>query len=378
MTPFTTVHFGRPSFTIGNSGVQVFVSIQGGHCTASFTSGRTSFSPYFVAPWWRDAPFVELDPVLQGLRGDFFCLPFGANPDPVGGVRYPIHGRTANECWNFVRVSETPEAKDLVLSMDLTPDKGTVRKEITLREREPVIYTRDVVEGFGGRAPIGHHPNIQCADGTATAIIDISPFVTGFTAPVPLGTPENKGYSMLQPGAEFKDLRKAPTQFGGTVDLSSYPIPRGYEDGVLLINDPSNDFVFTALTEREKGFLYFHLKDPKVLAETLLWMPLGGNFTPPFNGRVNSVIGLEEVTGNFFYGRKASIEANMISNRGYPTFREFSESTPAEIKLIAGAVPVDKSFKGVSDIIRKTDSEIRIVGRGGERIDVPCRTDFLK
>ena len=57
---------------------------------------------------------------------------------------------------------------------------------------------------------------------------------------------------------------------------------------------------------------------------------------------------------------------------------EFDERKPTEVKFISGVVPIEKSFKGVLDIIRKNDREISLLGRGGERIDVPCRLDFLK
>ncbi|MGO9307882.1 MAG: hypothetical protein ACLQDL_02525 [Spirochaetia bacterium] len=375
---FTAVHFARPSFTIGNAGVRAFVSIQGGQCTASFTSGRTSLDPHFVAPWWSDAPFLDLDPVLQGLRGDFFCFPFGANAEPVGGVKYPTHGLTANACWNFLSIADEGPEKKIVLFVDLAPDKGMVRKEISLRDGEPVVYSRHVVDGFKGRMPFGHHPNIQCSERQGSALVDMTPSLAGFTAPVPLGTPENKGYSLLMPGVEFENLAKVPTKLGDTVDLTSYPITKGYEDGVLLISDPTKEFVFTSLSEREKGFLYFQLKNPKVLSQTLLWMPLGGNYTPPFNGRVRDVLGMEEVTGNFFYGRKASIESNAISDHGYPTYREFTEAAPTEVSFIWGVIPIGRDFRGVSDIVRKNATEIRVLGKGGEKLDIPCQVDFLK
>jgi hypothetical protein len=378
MGAFTAVHFGRPSYTIGNESVQLFVSIHGGHFTAAYQTAKGFVDPYFVGPWWNERPYLEVDPILQGMRGDYFCFPFGASPNPVGGVTYQVHGRTANECWDFVRVEAEGGDRRLVLSMDLTPDQGTVQKEIAIRRGEPVVYTKHTVQGFRGGMPFGHHPNIQCTDKPGVAVIDMSPPLAGFTAPITLGKPEAKGYFLLKPGQQFKDRSKVPTVHGDTVDLNYYPLPKGYEDAVLLISDPKKDFAFTSLAEREKGFLYFHLKDPKLIAETLLWMPNGGNYNVPFNGRVAAVIGVEEVTGNFFYGRRESIEKNPISAQGYPTVFDFDEKKPTEVKFVSGVVSIEKSFQGVRDIVRKNDKEITILGRGGEQIDVPCRLDFLK
>ncbi|OHD26900.1 MAG: hypothetical protein A2V99_08005 [Spirochaetes bacterium RBG_16_67_19] len=377
MGVFTTVHYGRPSYTFKNENVEVFVSIHGGHFTAAYNSKKGPLNPYFVGPWWEEKPYLDVDPILQGMRGDYFCFPFGASPNPVGGVTYQVHGRTANECWDFVRLDSEGGDRRLVLSLDLAPDRGTVQKEIAIRGGEPVVYTKHIVRGFGGGMPFGHHPNLQCTDKQGVAIIDLTPPLAGFTAPFTLGKPEAKGYFLLKPGQQFKDRAKVPTVYGDTVDLNYYPMPKGYEDAVLLISDPGKEYVFSSLAEREKGFLYFHLKDPKIIAATLLWMPHGGNYNPPFNGRVAGVLGLEEVTGNFFYGRKESIEGNPISALGYPTVLNFDEKKPTEVKFISGVVPIEKSFQGVRDIVRKGDREISIIGRGGERFDVPCRVDFL-
>ena len=47
------------------------------------------------------------------------------------------------------------------------------------------------------------------------------------------------------------------------------------------------------------------------------------------------------------------------------------------VRLVMGLVAVGPDFRGVEDIVRKDGATIAILGRGGERIDVPCRADFL-
>jgi hypothetical protein len=135
--------------------------------------------------------------------------------------------------------------------------------------------------------------------------------------------------------------------------------------------------VFTSVAVPEKQFLYFQLKNPRVAAFTMLWMPNGGNHAPPWNGRVASAIGVEEIMGFFFYGIVPSIEKNLIQERGYKTFADFDAKRPTSVKLISGLVPIDKSFKGVKDIAVKNEREVTILGRGGEKMDVACRTGFL-
>jgi hypothetical protein len=378
MGQFTDIHYGKPSYTMKNDSVEVNISVQCGMFTASYTSDNQTIFPYFISPWWNEAPFLDQDPIMQTLRGDYFCFPFGADVTPFPGVQYQIHGRTANNCWDFLGIQEGENGKEMRLSMDLVPEKGSVEKVINIKNDQPIVYTNHIIKGFSGNAPLGNHPNIQCSETSGTAIIDMTPPLTGFTAPNPIDVPENMGYSLLKPGIEINDRSKVPTVYGDTVDLTRYPLPRGYEDVAIFISDPANDFAFSSITETEKGFLYFHLKDPKILAETLFWMPNSGRYTPPMNGRVFGNIGLEEVTGNFFYGRTESVQKNPISDKGYKTYLEFSEDKDTQAKLISGTIPIEKSFRGVKDIVQKNANEITILGKGGEKIDLPCSLDFLK
>jgi hypothetical protein len=375
---FTTIHYGRPSFTISNDTVQVFISVQGGHLTGIFKhSGREIF-PYFVGPWWNEAPVEDIDPIIQVMRGDYFCFPFGANVEKYNGLNYAIHGKTANNCWDFIEFQSMDDEKSIGLVMDLHPVQGKVEKRIRIRSGQPIIYTNHIVRGFKGKSPLGNHPNIQCPDSTGSAILDMTEPVTGFTAPTPIDIPENQGYSLLKPGVEIKNRSKIPTVYGDYADLSKYPMPKGYEDVVMFISDDSKEFTFTSLTIPEEEFLYFQLKDPKVLSETLLWMPHGGRHYSPFNGRVTGVIGVEEVTGNFFYGIQPSIQNNPILERGFNTFCEIDSQKPFEVKLISGLIPVGKGFKGVKDIVKKNSKTVLIIGRGGEEIEIPCNVDFLR
>lgn len=150
-----------------------------------------------------------------------------------------------------------------------------------------------------------------------------------------------------------------------------------YEDVVLFVSDPSKDFCFTSLAVPSAGYLYFQLKSPKVLAETMLWMSNGGRHYPPWNGRVSSVIGLEEITGYFYYGRAKSVAENPLLREGYPTFLDAAPGKPLVVGLVVGVVPIPPDFRGVEDIVRKDDSTLLVLGKTGEKIEVPCQTGFL-
>jgi hypothetical protein len=374
---FTTMHYGRPSYTIGNGSVEVFSSVQGGHTTASFTAQGKTLFPFFVAPWYKDAPIEGLESTMQVMRGDYFCFPFGINAEAVNGKTQPLHGITANGCWDFGGITKERKEMTLTLRRELTPDDGEALKVIKIVDGEPVMYINHTIKGFSGKSPVGVHPCIQCPDAMGSAYVDMTEPVATFTPPSPLETPDKMGYYLLKVDTQVADRRKTPTVHGDTVDLTRYPLPRGYEDAVMFLSDTSRPFCFTSVAAPEKEFLYFQLKDPKVLTGSLYWMPNGGRYYAPLNGRLTSVIGVDELTGYFFYGRKPSMDRNPLSDKGYTTCLDFSAAKPTEIKLIAGTIPIRKDFKGVKDIVRKDASTITILGRGGEKIDVACAVDFL-
>lgn len=79
----------------GIDGVQLKVTMVGGHMTADFRLGARTVSHYALAPWQPDEAGSDLPVLLTHLRGDFFCLPFGPQGDG------PPHGEPANGEWQF-------------------------------------------------------------------------------------------------------------------------------------------------------------------------------------------------------------------------------------------------------------------------------------
>jgi hypothetical protein len=359
---------GQPGWTMGNSAVRIAVTVQGGHLTARFAAGGREVDPFYTAPWWNEKLPPGTPEVIRVLRGDFFCLPFGG-PLP--------HGKTANEQWRLEGESTEGRARELTLSMDLGPGEGHVRKRVRIVEGEPVIYQEHAISGLTGATPLGHHPILKLPDRPGAGILDMSPPIAGFTTPERIEEPANGGYSNLKPGCEIADRSRVPTERGSTVDLTRYPTPRGFEDLVCFVSDPRRAFVFSSVSVPGEGWLYFQLKDPKVLAETVLWMSNGGRHYPPWSGRVVSVLGLEEVTAFFHYGREASLGANFFRQRGFPCACEPGPGGEIRVRLLMGVVPIGPGFRGVEDIVRKNAATITIRGRGGEAIDVACRVDFL-
>jgi hypothetical protein len=72
-----------------------------------------------------------------------------------------------------------------------------------------------------------------------------------------------------------------PTVEGGTVDLTRYPTPSGFEGLVCFVGDQRKDVCFSSVSVPAEGYLYFQLKNQKHLAETVFWMSNGGRHYPP-------------------------------------------------------------------------------------------------
>ena len=371
-------NYGEPSYTIHNDLVSVFVTVQAGHLTASFDTGTDeTVNPFFMPPWWREAQDQDMDEIINVLRGDFFCFPFGGNEDSYEGKKYPVHGKTANANWDFVSVKEDETGKELTLRMELDYEEGSVEKRIGLHDNERVIYSTHTISGFTGKMPIGHHPTLQLPEREGAGIIDISKPLAGFTPPEQIEDPRMGGYSQLQPKYEITDRSNVLCMNGQSIDLTRYPGPKGFDDIVIFLNDSTREFAYTTLALPDEGYLYFNLKNPKVLASTLFWMANGGRHYVPWNGRVTSAIGMEEITGFYHYGRTPSIDKNFLQEKGYKTSVEI-DGKPFDVKLMMGVVPIDQDFQGVEDIVRKDPATISIIGRGGEKIDVACQVDFLR
>jgi len=373
--------FGQPSYSIKNEQVEVFISVQGGHITASFKCENQWIDPFFYAPWGKEGKKEGAPWILHVLRGDPFCFPFGSGIETYQGKKYPHHGETANSLWDFLEYKESDLEKKISLVMDLTYHEGKIEKSIYLQQGHPVIYNKHIIRDFSGKTSLGHHHILHFPLKENSVLVDLTEPITGFSTPIPAYHPRGgegieTGYSWIKHNQEIRDRKKVRCIDNSYIDLTRFPIPKGYAEIVMFISDQKKDFCFSSASVPEKGYCYFQLKDPKVLTSTMYWISNGGQYNFPANNKIDSVLAIEEMTGYFHYGRKKSVEKNPLNERGFTTYLEIKDCM--EINLINGIIPIKKNFKGVKDIVKKNSSCITIIGKGGEHIDVPCHVDFLK
>lgn len=367
----------QPSFQLRSSTVEAYVTEQGGHLApVVFDRTGRKIQPYSVAPWAEEKVDPAMPEILKVLRGDFFCMPFGGNEQPFKGEKFPVHGETANNKWNFESFDQTNDGTTLHLSMDSRMRKGRVDKYIGLVDGQNAVYSRHVISGMSGPMNIGHHATLKFPDDPGSGIVSFSPFRFGQVFVEPTEQPENKGYSMLKPGHEFTSLDEVPTITKEMADISRYPARRGFEDIVQVVADPDRDVAWTAVSFPGQRYVWFALKDPKVLAGTIMWISNGGRHYPPWNGRHVNVMGLEEVTSYFHIGIAASAKKNPFNDKGVPTVLQMKPNKPTVVNYIMAVALTPPNFTGVKQII-VDEKGCTLVAESGKSVKAAIDTAFL-
>lgn len=368
--------FGQPSWSVRSSTVEAFVTETGGHLApVIFDRQRRRIQPYSVSPWCEEK--VDTIPLLKVLRGDFFCLPFGANLAPFRGERHPVHGETASRKWRFERVDRAGGRSTLHLSMRTSVRRGRVDKRITVVDGHNAVYCQHVVSGMTGPMNFGHHATLKFPDCPGSGALTHSPIQFGMVNPTAPENPETFGYSILKPGAKFNRLNRVPTTIGSWADLSRYPARRGFEDIALLATKPVSPFAWVAVTFPQEGYVWFALKDPRVLRQTLLWHSNGGRHYAPWNSRHLNVLGIEDLTSFFAYGLAESARPNLLTKLGLQTCLNLTPKKPLAVNYIMAVAMVPRGFSDTKRI-EPTPGGVKLISSAGKSVAVPLGADFLR
>ncbi len=371
---------GQPSWRLASPQVEAFVTEVGGHLgPVTFDRKGRKLRPYSVAPWAEESTDPSMPAILKALRGDFFCMPFGGNDTPFGREKHPLHGETANARWQFQSLETTAARTCLHLSLTTKVRPGRVDKRICLVDGQNTLYSQHVVSGMSGPMNLGHHAMLKFPDAPGSGLVSTSRFVYGQVFPQAFELPEKRGYLWLQPGAEFKSLQRVPTITGQTADLTHYPARRGFEDLVLLVSDAKEPFAWTAVTFPKERYVWFALKDPRVLRETVFWLSNGGRHYPPWNSRHVNVMGLEEVTSYYAVGLAESARPNPISRKGLPTCLILSPKTPLVVPYIMGVAAIPAGFDRVTSIRgARGNQTILLKSASSRQAEAAVNLDFLR
>jgi hypothetical protein len=315
-------------------------------------------------------------PVLDILRGDWFCVPFGGNSEAFRGEQHPPHGEIVGGTWRLLGDTKTGGVTTLRMSYETKARPGTITKELSLVEGQNVVYSRNVIEGFAGPAPLGHHATLAMPDAEGVFRIATSPFRFGMTNPTLFSNPVNREYQSLAIGARFTDLARVPVQFRDApeADLTRLPARRGYADLVQIVNQDGGP-AWTTATRVDEGWMWFSLKDPAVLNSTVFWIENRGRHGVPWNGR-NNCLGLEDVTALFADGLVPSAQPNILTKEGVKTAIELRADRPTAVNYIQGVARVPAGF----DLVKTAEfkpGEVIFTSASGQKVTIPVRHEFL-
>jgi hypothetical protein len=125
----------------------------------------------------------------------------------------------------------------------------------------------------------------------------------------------------------------------------------------MLLGDAGLPFGWTAVTFPKERFVWFALKDPKILRETVLWHSNRGRHYAPWSSRHVGVLGIEDVTANFHFGLAESAAPNPISAQNWPTHVKLDPKKPLAVNYIMGVAPIPAGFDRVAKIEAAPDQQ---------------------
>jgi hypothetical protein len=280
-------------------------------------------SPFHIAPWRADEVSADLPGVLHRLRGEWPCVPFGADAprdlppgwqadgDSFAGAEVP-HGHSSNVDWQFADAGAG--AIGMVCPY---PEQHPVKSLHRLVRPDPAAAALDVTLTVSVRRPcrlpIGLHPTFRLPLTGGTDLIPPA-FRQGRVFPTMV-----EPSSLLASDATFSALDAVPLAAGGVISLSRLPLPGMNEDLVQLCG-VTGDFV---LRYPGEGFQLRLGWNTGHFPSVLLWLSNRGRSYAPWNSR-HSALGVEPVCSAFDLGPAVSNGANPIVEGGTPTAVAFA------------------------------------------------------
>jgi len=291
--------------------------------------GDRDIFPFALAPWATEAASSELPPILQRLRGEWPCVPFGVT-HPISSFppswrpenctldaaidnSHP-HGYGSNHHWHCERI----EADAIELAIEYPQDAPIRRlcRRISLPAGQTRIDFELLVEARTTCSlPIGLHPTFSLS--THCGQTDIIPGAYLFGRTYPL---QFEASSQLKVDLEFHDLTQVLQTDGSYVDLSRLPLNALREELVQLYGV---DGRFT-LINHESGYSAQLCWNPEDFPSCILWISNRGRDAYPWASR-HLAIGIEPTCS--FFDLNPSVAANPSSpmaGQGVKMLAEFS------------------------------------------------------
>ena len=284
--------------------------------------------PMQIAPWADEPGAEHLPGILQRLRGEWPCVPFGiaralsltgdwagVTADLAAGPTEP-HGASSNNEWVF-------EEDATGLTLSFSPTSGPVRRmqrHIRPDPKAPAVNFGLTVEvDQPCRLPVGLHPVFSIPEGGAVLSVPGAKEGQIFPAEV------EPGVSRLVPGGRITNLSAAPCVDGTNLDITQLPLPFATEELVQL-HAPGGRALLRHRAEAVTIALDWNAAH---FPDVVLWLSNRGRANFPWNGR-HVAIGIEPVAAAFDLGTAISTGENPFNAQGRATAISFEPSIPFE------------------------------------------------
>jgi hypothetical protein len=308
---------------------QVTVQPLGGMVDVEFLlpSGKI-VSPMYRAPWIGEqigvASVETMPAMLQRLRGDWFCVPFGAGHSVPGltprwkDVGEPeagglMDGYGFHHNWSILRMSQS----EMTVTIEYPQNHPIKRLERTIRPmpgESGVRFDLSVEARDNVSLPIGLHPTFRLPAEPGTLRLQPGGFSFGLTYPGDF----EPGAFMLKHDSLFDSIKEVGTRDLNRIDLSRLPL---VGDSETLVQLCGVDGRFDLINEKEKYAVRVEWI-PEHFPSCAIWISNRGRKSAPWNGR-NLAVGIEPVCSAFELGTAISKQTNPISESGFATCVSF-------------------------------------------------------
>lgn len=291
-------------------------------------SGRSA-EPLHIAPWAEDGTVSQdelaaMPPILRRLRGEWPCVPFGADepeslsqdwPTSMGRASpllsgAPPHGESSNFEWNW----ESGARDHLCLSLDYPEQHPVARVERDIIP-DPQATAVELVLRITPRRncylPLGLHPTFALPAKARAARIHPPASKQIRSYPGSL----DPGAEIFAPDAVFNELTNAPDHKGGLMDASRVPFDAAGEDLLQLVGVEQGQISLDNHTEKYRVTLRWNAEH---FPSLLIWFSNRGRQQMPWLGR-HTALGLEPICSAFDLGAAIANSANPIAASGVPT-----------------------------------------------------------
>ena len=368
---------GRQSWVMENDQVELAVTEEGGHMApVTFHRGAAPVQPYYISPWQGTGVQTGV-PVLDMLRGDFLCMPFGSGA-AYRGEEHPVHGESAGSAWSFEELRREGKVTELRIGLTTKVRPGRITKRLSLVDGQNTIYIRHDLAGYEGRMSLSHHAIIAVPEEPGSLRLSAGPTRKAVVVPRDSRTNTGNEYYFLDPGRTFTGLDRVPTIWKHTpfADCSTHPLPYGFMDLLCIYPKIQRTPAWTAVTAPRQGWLWFAFRDAGVLPQTAFWMSNGGRHAAPWSGR-NRCLGVEDGCSYYTFGLAESARKNALNQEGIPTTLNLSPSRPTRIMHIQGVAKTPRGFDRVKAVQFEKDS-VTFSSWSGKQAHAAVRWGFLQ